>query len=45
MLLGEPIGSAILAYFLFGETPTPLKCLGFALLLASIIMAAREENV
>jgi drug/metabolite transporter (DMT)-like permease len=44
MLLGEPLGSAILAYFLFGEAPTPVKFVGFALLLAAIVMAAKEES-
>jgi drug/metabolite transporter (DMT)-like permease len=44
MLLGEPIGSAILAYFLFGEVPTPVKFAGFALLLTAIVMAAKEES-
>jgi drug/metabolite transporter (DMT)-like permease len=44
MLLGEPIGSAVLAYFLFGEVPTPVKFAGFALLLAAIVLAARDEN-
>jgi drug/metabolite transporter (DMT)-like permease len=44
MLLGEPVGSAILAYFLFKEVPTPVKFAGFALLLAAIVMAAREES-
>ena len=44
MLLGEPIGSAVLAYFLFDEVPTPLKLAGFALLMFSIAMAAREGD-
>jgi drug/metabolite transporter (DMT)-like permease len=44
MLLGEPIGSAILAYFLFGEVPTPMKFVGFALLLTAIVLAARDER-
>jgi drug/metabolite transporter (DMT)-like permease len=44
MLLGEPLGSAVLAYFLFGEVPTPLKIAGFALLLYAIVIAAREES-
>ncbi|MDR0653160.1 MAG: DMT family transporter [Synergistaceae bacterium] len=44
MLLGEPIGSAILAYILFGEIPTPVKFAGFALLLTAIVMAARDEK-
>lgn len=44
MLLGEPIGGALLAYFLFNEVPAPPKFVGFALLLSSIIFAAREEK-
>jgi drug/metabolite transporter (DMT)-like permease len=44
MLLGEPIGSAILAYALFGEIPTPVKFVGFALLMTAIVMAARGEK-
>jgi drug/metabolite transporter (DMT)-like permease len=44
MLLGEPIGSAILAYVLFDEIPTPVKFAGFALLLTAIVMAARDEG-
>lgn len=43
MLLGEPIGSTILAYFLFDETPAPIKILGCALLLSSIVISARQE--
>jgi drug/metabolite transporter (DMT)-like permease len=44
MLLGEPIGSAVLAYILFGEIPTPVKFAGFALLLTAIVLAARDEK-
>ncbi|MDR0764170.1 MAG: DMT family transporter [Synergistaceae bacterium] len=44
MLLGEPIGSAILAYILFREIPTPVKFAGFALLMTAIVMAARDEG-
>ncbi len=42
-LLGEPIGSTILAIFLFGELPGGLKIGGAALLLAGIWLASREE--
>jgi drug/metabolite transporter (DMT)-like permease len=45
MLLGEPIGSVILAYFLFDEIPMPVKFVGFALLMTAIVMAAKEESV
>jgi len=44
MLLGEPIGSSVLAYFLFGEVPTPVKFVGFALLMIAIALAARDEK-
>ena len=35
-LLGEPIGSTILAYILLKESPTPLKIAGAVLILAMI---------
>ena len=35
-ILGEPVGSAIFAYFLFGESFAPLQLAGFTLLLAGI---------
>jgi drug/metabolite transporter (DMT)-like permease len=44
MLLGEPIGSAILAYVLFEEVPAPMKFAGFALLMTAIVLAARNEK-
>ncbi len=40
-LLGEPIGSTILAYLLLGETPTLVKLLGAALILVGIVIAAK----
>lgn len=40
--LAEPIGSAILAYFILGETPTPLTILGGTLILAGIYVSARN---
>jgi len=43
-LLGEPIGSSILAYFLFRETPTILKLFGAILILVGIYIASREGN-
>jgi drug/metabolite transporter (DMT)-like permease len=42
-LLGEPIGSTLLAYFLLDETPTGLKIIGAILILAGILVAARSE--
>jgi drug/metabolite transporter (DMT)-like permease len=43
-LLGEPIGSALLALLLFGEQFAPLQFAGFVLLLAGIVAAARGEG-
>jgi len=43
-LLGEPIGSTILAYFLLKETPGPLKVAGAVLILAGIYAAARGQG-
>jgi drug/metabolite transporter (DMT)-like permease len=42
-LLGEPIGSAILAMIVFREAVAPLQLAGIALLLAGIALASREE--
>jgi drug/metabolite transporter (DMT)-like permease len=42
-LLGEPIGSTILAYFILQEKPTPLKIGGGALILIGIYIASRSE--
>jgi drug/metabolite transporter (DMT)-like permease len=44
-ILGEPIGSALLALLIFGETFAPLQLAGFVLLLAGIVIAARGETV
>jgi drug/metabolite transporter (DMT)-like permease len=43
-ILGEPIGSALLALALFGEQFQPLQLLGFVTLLAGIALAARSER-
>ena len=43
-LLGEPIGSAVLAYILLDETPTFLKIIGAILILAGIYVASRGET-
>lgn len=43
-LLGEPIGSTLLAWVFFGETLTPWKIAGGALILAGIVLAARNEK-
>jgi len=43
-LLGEPIGSTILAYILLGEGLTWPKVVGGTLILAAIYLAARSEQ-
>jgi drug/metabolite transporter (DMT)-like permease len=42
-ILGEPVGSAILAWLIFGEGFSLLQLAGFALLLAGIFLAGRGE--
>lgn len=42
-ILGEPVGSAILAWLIFGEGFGALQLIGFALLLAGIFLAGRGE--
>jgi Cys-tRNA(Pro) deacylase len=39
--LGEPVGSAILAYFILRESPTSLTILGAVLILAGIYLASK----
>ncbi len=43
-LLGEPIGSTVLAYFLLQEIPGPLKVAGAALILAGIYTASPGQD-
>jgi drug/metabolite transporter (DMT)-like permease len=43
-LLGEPLGSALLAVVLFGEQFAQLQLLGFVILLIGIVVAARSEG-
>jgi drug/metabolite transporter (DMT)-like permease len=43
-LLGEPIGSTILAYFIFGEGLNWWKAIGGILILSAIYIAAVSEN-
>ena len=43
-LLGEPIGSAILAYFILEEVPTALMIFGAILILVGIYIASRREG-
>jgi drug/metabolite transporter (DMT)-like permease len=42
-LLGEPIGSTILAYFLLHEIPSGLKVFGAILILTGIYVASRNK--
>lgn len=42
-LLGEPIGTTILAYFLLDETPGALKLFGAILILIGIYLASQSE--
>ncbi|GAB4499554.1 MAG: DMT family transporter [Anaerolineales bacterium] len=43
-LLGEPIGSSILAYFLLRETPSGLELLGAILILAGIYIVSTQPT-
>ncbi len=43
-LLGEPIGSTILAYFFLSEIPSGVKLIGAILILAGIVMASFNQN-
>jgi drug/metabolite transporter (DMT)-like permease len=42
--LGEPVGSALLAWLIFGESFAPVQAAGFVLLLAGIYLAAVGET-
>ncbi len=44
MTLGEPIGSAILAFFILNETPTLATLIGGTLILAGIYLASRQGH-
>ena len=43
--LGEPVGSTILAYFIFREELTLTKAVGGLIILGAIYLAARSESV
>ena len=43
-ILGEPIGSALLAWLIFDERFAPLQLAGFCLLLTGIFLASRGER-
>jgi drug/metabolite transporter (DMT)-like permease len=44
LTLGEPVGSAILAFFILNETPTQATLLGGALILTGIYFASRQAS-
>ncbi len=44
VILGEPIGSALLAWLIFGERFAPLQLVGFSMLLTGIYLASRGEQ-
>ena len=44
VILGEPIGSALLAWLIFNERFAPLQFAGFAMLLLGIFLASRAEK-
>jgi drug/metabolite transporter (DMT)-like permease len=44
VILGEPVGATLLAYWILGEGITPQKVLGGALVLAGIYLAVRAEG-
>jgi drug/metabolite transporter (DMT)-like permease len=44
-LLGEPIGSAVLAYFFLREAPEALEVAGAVLILSGIVVAARQAEL
>ena len=41
-ILGEPVGSALLAFLVFGERFAPLQLVGFLLLMLGIYLASLE---
>lgn len=43
-LLGEPIGSTVLAFFLLRETPSALEIIGGVLILTGIYFASRQQE-
>ncbi len=44
IILGEPVGSTILAYFMLDEVPTALKIVGAGLILSGIYFSLRVER-
>jgi drug/metabolite transporter (DMT)-like permease len=44
IILGEPVGSTILAYFILHEVPSGVKLAGASLILIGIYFSLREER-
>ena len=44
MTLGEPVGSALLAWLFFGESLALVQAVGFVMLLVGIYLAAVGEG-
>jgi len=44
-ILGEPVGSTILAFFILGETLTHLKVIGGILIFAGILIALKKVAI
>lgn len=44
MTLGEPIGSAVLAFFILSELPSPATLLGGVFILAGIYLASQRTG-
>ena len=44
MTLGEPIGSAVLAFFILSESPSPATLLGGVFILAGIYLASQQTG-
>jgi drug/metabolite transporter (DMT)-like permease len=44
-ILGEPVGSTVLAYWILNESPSTTKLLGGAAILAGIYVCSRAEAV
>jgi len=43
-ILGEPIGASLLAYFIQGETITPIQAFGAGFILIGVLIASRAET-
>lgn len=45
VLFGEPVGAAVLAWLVLGETPPAPRIAGALVVLAGVFLAAREEHI